>query len=135
MTKLIREPVILPLGYQGEHYTLRITWPIERLYIQPEWDSPIPSPDGFAGLSLMMRPDDLPRHSPDNKAVYFDVGRAWKDYNRRVIPDTRECPGCKKLIEYDPDVWGNIAAGKGTLYACELCALKVEMGRMERIPT
>lgn len=135
MTKVIREPVILPLGYQGEHFAIRVTWPVERVFDPPEPDMTVSTPEGFHGLTLLMRPDDLPEYPSAAIALYLDVGRAWKDHCRTTTPDTRECPGCKKLLEYDTDTWSNIAEGKGVLYACELCSLKVEIGRMERIKT
>lgn len=132
MAKIVQEPMITPLGYQGEHYHLRVVWPIEEIDQPPKSESRLVA---YSGLVLMMRPDHLPKHSPESHTVFFDVSKAWKDYRRANMPDTRECPGCGRLTEYDQKTWGNIAAGKGTLYGCELCVLKIEVGLMERIVT
>jgi hypothetical protein len=73
MSEIIVEPVLQSLGMQGEHFFIKVKFPIvsEKAEVI-----------GFRGLVLKMKAEDLPAHTEEAETVRFDVGKAWEGYNR-----------------------------------------------------
>lgn len=89
MTMRIGEPTIQNLGFYGEHYRLRVAWPLDRLKEDEESTNPDAPPAvealGYRGLVLMMDPNDLPQYARGMPLMHFDVSQAWKDKTRENL--------------------------------------------------
>lgn len=79
MAELAKEPTILPMGYQGEHFLLSISWAVEN-----DDESKMQT---RRGLVLEVRPQDLPEHSPKEPFPHLDVGAA-RLYFKRTLDET-----------------------------------------------
>ena len=81
----IGPPVIQPLGFQGEEFLLKVTFPIREVVPQTEdtddftpsyWAEPVVK----RGIILKFKAEDLPLHRYDATLLRFDLSQVLRNH-------------------------------------------------------
>jgi hypothetical protein len=104
-TLRIDPPVIQSLGMQGEHYRLKVSFPVH--YITKEEDSGLCEQElvdaGSRSIILEMRAEDLPQVAPGNETLVCDVGRHLRDkFGGQSFTDGEYGPSLHSTRGIDP---------------------------------
>lgn len=93
MSIKVTGPIIQHLGFQGEHYHLKVVFPLQVVneedpnYHEVEQEQ---YTVGLRAVILKFRAEDLPAHGVHCEIVHFDAGRAIRDHFG--VDDEQEVP-------------------------------------------
>ena len=76
-------PVVQHLGFQGDHYHLKVVFPVDRIEdTDPNYHDveQAKTPVGMRAIILKFRAEDLPMHTVHGEILHCDIG----DYLRQT---------------------------------------------------
>lgn len=89
MFQVIGDPIVQPLGYQGDHFCFKLVFPTSRVvYAQDpsaSWGDTGPGlqPHGYYGAVFKVRAEDLPQYLTGAELLHIDIGRLLREKAER----------------------------------------------------